>query len=68
MPRAADITAPGYYWYYDASGARPVVVEVAPAEAPETQLEVRFIGREDWVLLQDMAGSFAGPIPPPLRE
>jgi hypothetical protein len=35
-------------------------VKIAPAEAPEPQLEVRFIGREDWDLLAEMSGEFEG--------
>ena len=64
MLASSEVTAPGYYWYYDGSGSSPVVVEVAPAEAPKTQLEVRFHGRDDWDMLADLTGEFEGPLRP----
>ncbi|MFL6693826.1 MAG: hypothetical protein ACJ8GO_12795 [Ramlibacter sp.] len=66
MLRANQITEAGFYWYYDAIGGAPVVVEVSPAEAPEAQLEVRFTGRHVWDMLGDLSGSFIGPIEPAL--
>lgn len=65
MLTAKQITAPGFYWYYDAIGARPVVVEISPAEAPEPDLEARFVGRADWYMLAHLLGGFIGPIEPP---
>ena len=66
MLTSRDIKLAGFYWYYDAIGGPPVVVEVSPAEAPELDLEVRFTGRDDWEMLGDLAGTFIGPIEPPL--
>ena len=64
MLSSQQVNQPGFYWYYDALAGEPTVVEVAPAEAPEPQLEVRFIGREDWDLLVDLSGEFEGPLRP----
>lgn len=64
MLSSKQVHEPGFYWYYDASGSPPVVVEIAAAEAPETQLEVRFHGRHDWDLLSEMKGKFEGPLRP----
>ena len=66
MLKSCDIKLPGFYWYYNSMDSPPVIVEVSPAEAPEPDLEVRFTGREDWAMLRDLAGSFVGPIEPPL--
>jgi hypothetical protein len=64
MLPSSQVIEPGYYRYYDGSGSPPVVVEIAPAEAPEPQLEVRFHGRDDWDVLADLTGEFEGPLRP----
>ena len=64
MLTPTEISEPGFYWYYRGNGSPPVVVEIAPAEAPEPQLEVRFQGREDWDTLADLTGEFEGPLKP----
>ena len=61
----SDVTQPGFYWYQDAIGAPPTIVEIGPADAATEDLEVRFAGREDFDLLRDLSGSFSGPITPP---
>jgi hypothetical protein len=64
MFNGSDITEPGFYWYFEANGVDPVLVEVRPEEAPEPQLEVRLPGRKEWILLTDLSGKFEGPVPP----
>ncbi|KQT11262.1 hypothetical protein ASG30_05105 [Ramlibacter sp. Leaf400] len=62
MLTSDQVCEPGFYRYYDAGGHPVVVVEIAPAEAPEPHLEVRFEGREEWVMLADLSGRFEGPL------
>lgn len=66
MLRSSDITLPGFYWYFDAIGGPPVVVEVGPGDASQAGFEVRFAGREEADLLRDLSGDFIGPLVPPL--
>jgi hypothetical protein len=56
-----DLTDPGFYWYLDAIGSTPQVVEVVG----DAVLMVRFAGREDEDALAGLAGSFVGPLRPP---
>jgi hypothetical protein len=56
-----DVTAAGFYWYLDAMGSAPQVVEVVGDEV----LMVRFTGREDEDVLADLGGTFVGPLRPP---
>jgi hypothetical protein len=56
-----DLTDAGFYWYLDAIGSTPQVVEVVGDDV----LMVRFTGREDEDALADLAGSFVGPLRPP---
>lgn len=64
MLTSSDITTPGFYWYFDAIGGQPYVVEVAGEKRAE--LVVRFTGREDEDALKDLSGDFIGPVSPPL--
>ncbi len=66
MMNSSDITQSGFYWYWDAIGGDPTIVEVGPVDSPKRDLEVRFAGREDADLLHDLSGQFAGPVVPPL--
>jgi len=61
MLRANQVTDAGFYWYLDAIGSPPQVVQVAG----EDRLTVRFSGRADEDALLDLAGSFVGPLRPP---
>jgi hypothetical protein len=56
-----DLTDPGFYWYLDALGSAPQVVEVVGDDV----LSVRFTGREDEDALADLAGTLVGPLRPP---
>jgi hypothetical protein len=56
-----DMTEAGFYWYLDAIGSAPEVVEVAGANV----LMVRFAGREEEDALSELAGTFVGPLRPP---
>jgi hypothetical protein len=56
-----DLTDAGFYWYLDAIGSAPQVVEVVGDDV----LMVRFAGREEEDALVDLAGSFVGPLRPP---
>ena len=56
-----DMTEPGFYWYLDAIGSAPHVVEVVG----EDRLMVRFAGRAGEDALPDLAGTFVGPLRPP---
>ncbi len=58
-----DITLPGFYWYLDAIGSPPCVVEIEGERRAD--LVVLFPGRDDTDALADLAGSFIGPIVPP---
>lgn len=64
MLTPSDITDPGFYWYFDAIGGQPCVVEVV-GEA-RRDFAVRFTGRADEDALGDLSGSFIGPLLPPL--
>lgn len=55
------LTEVGFYWYLDAIGSVPQVVEVLGQDV----LVVRFAGREDEDALADLSGSFVGPLRPP---
>jgi hypothetical protein len=61
MLRADQVTDSGFYWYLDAIGSPPQVVQVAG----EDRLAVRFAGRAGEDALVDLAGSFVGPLRPP---
>ena len=61
MLHPKDLNDPGFYWYLDAIGSPPQVVEVVGDDV----LTVRFTGREDEDALADLAGSFVGPLRPP---
>jgi hypothetical protein len=56
-----DIAEAGYYWYLDAIGSAPQVVEVAGDDS----FRVRFAGRQDELTLSDLQGSLVGPLRPP---
>ena len=56
-----DLSEAGFYWYLDALGSPPQVVEVLGDDV----LMVRFTGREDEDPLADLAGTFVGPLRPP---
>lgn len=56
-----DMTESGFYWYLDAIGSAPEVVEVVGANV----LMVRFAGREEEDALSELAGTFVGPLRPP---
>jgi hypothetical protein len=62
MLTSDHITEQGYYWYFDPIGAPPVVVEVAGE--PREELVVRWPGREEDDALQDLPGTFLGPLRP----
>ena len=51
----------GFYWYLDAIGSPPQVVEVVGDDV----LMVRFTGRRREHALADLAGAFVGPLRPP---
>ena len=61
MLSANQVTDAGFYWYLDAIGSPPQVVEVVGNDV----LTVRFTGREDEDALSELAGSFVGPLRPP---
>jgi hypothetical protein len=61
MPKSIDLAECGFYWYLDAVGSPPQVVEVVGDEV----LMVRFAGRDDEDALADMEGKFVGPLRPP---
>ena len=61
MLAAHELTETGFYWYLDAIGSQPQVVEVVG----EDVLTVRFAGREDEDALVDLSGTFVGPLRPP---
>lgn len=66
MLTPSDITLPGFYWYFlNIPGADPVIVEIGPEGAPKRDLQVHFTGREDWDMLNEISGSFIGPLTPP---
>ena len=56
-----DLTDTGFYWYLDAIGSAPQVVEIVG----EDVLMVRFAGRRGEDALADLAGAFVGPLRPP---
>ena len=56
-----DMTEAGFYWYLDAIGSAPQVVQVVGDDV----LRVRFAGREDEDAISDLAGTFVGPLRPP---
>ncbi|GAB3766463.1 hypothetical protein GCM10028796_25730 [Ramlibacter monticola] len=56
-----DITDAGFYWYLDAMGSAPQVIEVVGQDV----LMVRFCGREDEDALAELAGTLVGPLRPP---
>ena len=59
-----DLTEAGFYWYLDVVGSAPHVVEVVG----EDVLMVRFAGREDEDALAALAGTFVGPLRPPVAQ
>lgn len=61
MFNAYEVTGAGFYWYLDAIGSRPQVVEIAGDDV----LTVRFTGRADEDALADLSGTFVGPLRPP---
>lgn len=56
MLRANQVTDPGFYWYLDAIGSSPQVVQVAG----EDRLTVRFAGRAGEDALVDPADAGEG--------
>jgi len=64
MLNANDIQEPGPYWYSDQSGAEPAVVLVCAEGLTRRDWEVSWFGREDNDRLDDLPGSFEGPIAP----
>lgn len=65
MFNSRELFEPGFYWYYAANGAPPVLVEVH-GEGPDA-LTVRLPGRAGEEDLRTLPGSFHGPIPPPVK-
>jgi hypothetical protein len=63
MLNPSEITDPGFYWYLDAIGAPAQVVEVVGE--PGDVLMVRFAGREDEDAVEDLSGTFVGPLRAP---
>ncbi|GAB3777234.1 hypothetical protein GCM10028796_56060 [Ramlibacter monticola] len=61
MLSANQLNDAGFYWYLDAIGSPPQVVEVGG----DDRLTVRFTGRAGEGALVDLAGSFVGPLRPP---
>ena len=59
MLTPSHITQPGFYWYFDANGTVPVVVEVV-AQAGRGVV-ARFPGRVDEHLVSELPGRFRGP-------
>lgn len=62
-----DLVVPGLYWYFDEANGDPLPVLVGSAEAPRADWEVQFHGRADADRLDEISGTFIGPIAPPLR-
>ena len=58
-----DMTEAGFYWYLDAIGSAPQVVEVVG----DNVLMVRFAGREEEDALSDLAGTARCGPPEPIR-
>jgi hypothetical protein len=56
-----DLNDAGFYWYLDAIGSAPLVVEVVGSDV----LMVRFAGRAGEDNVRDLQGSFVGPLRPP---
>ena len=56
-----NVSEAGFYWYLDALGSAPQVVEVVGDDV----LMARFAGREDEDAVADLAGSLVGPLRPP---
>jgi hypothetical protein len=67
MLNANDIQAPGPYWYTDQSGAEPTIVLVCADGLDRPDWEVSWFGREDCDRLNELPGSFVGPIALPPR-
>jgi hypothetical protein len=67
MMQATDIQAPGLYWYQDGMGAPSIPIEVYAEGLARPDWQVQFFGREDADRLNDLAGVFLGPVPPPAR-
>jgi len=61
MLNSNHMSEAGFYWYLDAIGSAPQVVEVVADDV----LMVRFIGREDEDELAGLTGTFVGPLRPP---
>ena len=61
MLRPDDLNDAGFYWYLDALGSAPQVVEVVGSDL----LCVRFAGRQGADPVRDLQGSFVGPLRPP---
>jgi hypothetical protein len=66
MLNANDIQEPGPYWYSDQSGAEPALVLVCGEGLARSDWEVSWFGREDNDRLDDLPGSFEGPIAEPI--
>jgi hypothetical protein len=64
MLSSREISQPGFYWYYPAHGAPPVLVEVHGDDAEG--LVARFSAKPDEQPVHALSGSFHGPIPRPL--
>lgn len=64
MLSSRDITKPGFYWYYPAHGAPPVLLEVSGEETEA--MTARFHGSDEELPLHSLTGSFHGPMPRPL--
>lgn len=62
-----DINEIGAYWYFDDFGGPAQLVEIGDEGVPREDWEVRFPGRADADLLNELAGFFVGPIPRPAR-
>jgi hypothetical protein len=61
MLRPDDVNDAGFYWYLDALGSAPQVVEVVGSDL----LTVRFAGRQGEDPVRDLLGTFVGPLRPP---
>ena len=58
-------TEPGYYWYEDSSGIGIVKIERYRIPGDILRLWAWFAGNEVEVLMDELHGRWAGPIPEP---
>jgi len=60
MRIATELDQPGYYWYYEWAGGPPELVEVTGTQC--AMMNVRFRGARKEEALQNLYGSFVGPV------